>query len=194
MLDEQESYTQVNIVINELVKGGKEIVEPLLIDFGLAHEMERGTYTKVFTTGGKKPLGTPAWMPAEFVKQQAEPSGHRIVYTKEGDIWMLGMTIHVSHPSYNDFSVWAWVGQELFARAMPWTYGLQTSPKEDYERLIRMKISEKKKPCWPCSSPNYPLQKYSSKLQKICESCYEYDPSSRPSIDKLVDDLKEALV
>ena len=80
---------------------------PLLIDFGVAHEMVQGVYTKQFTTGGKDTVGTLPWMPPELVRYQVEglSSNERVNYTLKGDIWMLGMTIYVSLYYSSKFSL-----------------------------------------------------------------------------------------
>ena len=99
---------QANVVL-------KDNRTPLLIDFGVAHEINRGSYTQEFTTKGEKAVVSAAWMPPElawrflsddmslytearnfYLKGEDE---HRVYYKKEGDVWMFGMTIIVGNLS-----------------------------------------------------------------------------------------------
>ena len=67
--------------------------DPILIDFGTAHELNAGALTKQLNTTGTAPVGTLKWMAYELVRPKTD---RKVFYTKASDVWSFGMTIYVS--------------------------------------------------------------------------------------------------
>ena len=134
---------------------------PLLCDFGVTHALKPGQDTKVYSTNGSSPIGSPYWMAYELIVRDASGSlslPHHDFYTKKSDVWSLGITLI-----------------ELALGQFPFPFDEHSSGILD---LLQWVVNE--------PAPILPESRFPEDLVSFVAACLIKDPEKRPTPVQLV--------
>ncbi|THH06165.1 hypothetical protein EW145_g4263 [Phellinidium pouzarii] len=106
------------------------------------------------------PMGSIRWMAYELITGDVIDTKH----TKESDVWSFGMTVY-----------------EMMAKELPYA-------RFRHNGQVIVTLMRKILPTRPASLNAWPEEK--QRLWNICESCWNFDPSQRPTMAEIVKQVK----
>ncbi|KAH8110507.1 kinase-like domain-containing protein, partial [Phellopilus nigrolimitatus] len=143
---------------------------PLICDFGISKILAATQTLGGVCSQNDTPKGTVRWMAIELVRPYVNLNNDQASeqkapeHTKESDVWSFGMTVY-----------------ELLAKQFPYQH-------IHMDIVVMIAISNGALPACPASFAIWPI--YQKSVWTICESCWNYDPSQRPQVLDVVQEMK----